>query len=244
MADVVAKLDSQSVLAHLFGIAVGIQLIQFSSDPQFLFKTFAVLFPFQVLCSYFSLKAVKLAILNQGRALDIAQEYLHNDGKLKTLKQYQDEEKLFGEWILPHNSNIPHVTFGDDFSLAFNSAAVATSVLEILKDENYLLGYNHQSRSFNVVLNGQANNLDVLKAILHISYFRKDLSSTQVNADDEHSAITDILLIEILTKSLIHTNAHFESFREAVRQSGFRYDNESFSWIDNGSRIEWQRKAV
>jgi hypothetical protein len=73
LADVVAKLDSQTVLAHLAGIAVGINLIQYSSAPSFLFTSFAVLFPFQIVCSYFSLKAIHLPVLNQERALDLAE---------------------------------------------------------------------------------------------------------------------------------------------------------------------------
>jgi hypothetical protein len=109
LADVVAKLDSQTVLAHLMGIAVGINIIQYDASPAFLFGSFLVLFPLQIVTSYYSLKAITFSVLNQGRALDLSQEFLTKGPILKPLRQYQSEEKYFGEWITSRTHDIPRV---------------------------------------------------------------------------------------------------------------------------------------
>ncbi len=129
--------------------------------------------------------------------------------------------------------------FGVEFMEAFRSKTIASRTLSFMSQENYLLNYNPSTGIFMVVLNEDADNDHVLKAILHMS-----VAHNAMKGVGGGRGMTEEAVLALIRESLSTTTDNHSKFVRAIKSSGFSIDSESFSWLDEGARLQWKRKLL
>eukprot|EP00743_Colponemidia_sp_Colp-15_P010498 GILK01011567.1.p1 GENE.GILK01011567.1~~GILK01011567.1.p1 ORF type:complete len:508 (+),score=60.23 GILK01011567.1:81-1526(+) len=240
VGDVVAKADSQMVVAHLSGMALGIAMISFSHTPLFLFSCYAALIPVHLIATVNSLKAANFELLNDHKALLITQEFL-TKGKVLSPSEISKDEKWFGEFVEPRVSS-PRVQLGVSVAQAFESEDQLNTTVDVLRDENYLLAVK-DPHDISILLHEDAQARDILRSFVHASSLF-NLSQQKASARFGNLPPLKIenteQLREMLIQSHEHTDQVFETFVEALENSGWQSD--SVAWSDTSARVTWEKR--
>lgn len=194
----------------------GVGLIFVSYSPAFLLGCFSVLSPLHIYCTTKLLQVTQFEVLNQPKASLLAQGFV-DLGKVYSPAELRENERIFGEW-LPKRNQMRKINLGATIEQTFgeNSDALATA-LEIMKYEKYLL-YEKKGWFF-VCFHDDAESLDVLKSVLHVSRFQKEKD---------------------LISSLKWTTKALPRFVAELDTAGWESDR--IFWGDRGIRVDWNIK--
>ncbi|KAI9328625.1 vitamin B6 photo-protection and homoeostasis-domain-containing protein [Obelidium mucronatum] len=210
VGDIVAKDDSQQTIAHLCGLLTGISLLTFSHSPAFLFACFFLVGPIHYYATIAFLNATHDAYVNRnGVVLDY-----------NTIEK-EGNTVWFGEWIKKGWNGVKISKIGGSVEHVFgNDVANARDALEVLREEDYLIGYRKDTKSFGITFHQDVSVNDVMKAIVHDSNVQLDMKA-------------------LLRETLEWTRLEYPKFAVELEARGWLTD--SVFWGDEGNRSTWDR---
>ncbi|KAG0175498.1 hypothetical protein DFQ28_000079 [Apophysomyces sp. BC1034] len=233
IGDIVAKDDAQMSTAHLLGMLSGVGLISISHSPMFLFGAFAVLSPINIWTTVKMLNAAEFEILNQAKLTLLSRTFI-DTGKAVGYEELRDREIGFGEWIKPYGAKggvTMQLKLGSSADQAYGGSGEVEHVVEILKNENYLLNF-HKDTMW-VTFHEDAGSNDVIKSILHSLKFHDLITSKGLKKENDWAAYA-----EAIKDSLAWSKEHFPTFVAELDMKEWQSDN--VYWNDSGVRVTWE----
>ena len=238
ISDLTAKADSQSAFALITGWLTGICLISTSHSPAFLFGCYFALAPLHAVATTGLLNNVKFELLNEPKAASIAREFVRNS-RIPTTSEQLEGVGFLGEFTSKASRlKIPAVEIGCSIEETFYSLSNAKTVVETIRDENYIFGYKTNSdgsRWYGIVLHKDAHGLDMIKSLLNVIKFDHFLEQTHFQQKEKD--IDDPIILELQTRSHHWTVENFPSFIAKLEAANWNTDSVSFD--DPGYRANW-----
>ncbi|KAM3586760.1 hypothetical protein VKS41_001817 [Umbelopsis sp. WA50703] len=234
VGDIVAKDDAQMSTAHLMGMISGVGLISVSHNPTFLFSAFAILSPLNIWFTYKLLKTAQFEILNQAKLTLLSRSYI-DTGKVVDIDDLKDREFMFGEFIkqIPGRGGIGvKIKLGAGADKAFRGAGEVERIVEVMRNENYLINYHNNCMW--VMFHDDAESNDVIKSVLHSLRFHDILTSQNANKEQDWDQYA-----QAMKDSLLWTREKFPEFVASLDNKDWQSD--SVYWNDSGVRVEWDR---
>ncbi|KAI8971781.1 vitamin B6 photo-protection and homoeostasis-domain-containing protein [Mycotypha africana] len=237
IGDIVAKDDAQMSTAHLLGMLSGVGLITISHSPAFLFGAFAVLSPINIWTTVKLLHAAEFEILNQAKLTLLAREFI-DSGRVLDYDELKPREVGFGEWIKPMigkknkkgKINVK-IRLGPSAEQAFGAADEVQGVVNIMKNENYLLNY-HKNTMW-VLYHQDQNTDDVIQSLLHSLKFYDELTKQNITKEDNWEQYE-----QALKRTLEWTKLHHSDF--AAQLNDQEWYSDVVYWNDSGVRLAWK----
>ncbi|RUP06734.1 vitamin B6 photo-protection and homoeostasis-domain-containing protein, partial [Jimgerdemannia flammicorona] len=239
VGDIVAKDDAQMSTAHLLGMLSGVGLITISHSPTFLFGAFALLSPLNIWSTYKLLQVAQFEILNQAKLTLLGRVYI-DTGKVVVMNELGDREVAFGEWIKPFGErggvNVA-IKLGVSAEKAFAGGGEVQRVVDVMRNENYLLNYHRGV--MNVLFHQDATSNDVIRSILHALRFHdllagRGLAVAGGDREREWDAYANAM-----RESLAWTRERFGEFVAELDRRDWQSD--VVFWNDGGLRVNWYR---
>ena len=207
--------------AHLLGMLSGVGIISISHSPAFLFCAFAVLSPINIWSTTKMLHAAEFEILNQAKLTLLSREFI-DTGHVVVYDQLKDREIGFGEWIKPSYGNKKgsisvKIKLGPSAEEAYGATEEAEGVVNIMKHENYLINYHHNTMW--IMFHQDATSNDVIKSILHSLKFHDTLSTAKINKEMNWNDYATTL-----ESTLEWTREHYPKFVAELDQKNWQSD--------------------
>lgn len=176
-AEVTAKTHTQSVLAYVLGMILGIGVSTFlafvSTSPLFVWPFFFFFGGVHLFCSYQKLNAVTFTTLNLQRASLVLETYFR-EGRVMAPHELRDERIV----RRPRYRQPPRLVFCSSVARAFGSASEVSDARGRCSGEKFLL--HVRKRSVFVLLHRDATPTDELRALFaacHLQYTFRTQSS-------------------------------------------------------------------
>ncbi|KAH9915112.1 vitamin B6 photo-protection and homoeostasis-domain-containing protein [Fomitopsis serialis] len=233
MGDVAAKDESQTSLAQLVGYAAGIGLLTFSHSPAYLYMLFALCTPAHLTATVAMMRLATFETLTLPRLTLLARDYAEADGKqdMPSFKEFEaaGETGVFGEYFKTKKDR--YVTLAPRVGDVSSQWDVCSNIFQ---NEKYMLYPTaaSSSRPISIFYHPDAASDDTLRSVLHAARLRHLAESTTPGAST---------LREALAESHAWTAEHFDRFKAALDEKGWRTDEVGFA--DHGHRLLWGAEA-
>ncbi|KAJ3260644.1 hypothetical protein HK103_000254 [Boothiomyces macroporosus] len=220
IGDLVSKDDAQLSLAHLVGLGIGVSILTVSHSPPLLVGVYSILSVCQLAMSYALVKAANFEILNLPRMQLIAKMFVQ-EGEIYEYKQVAGKEHWIGEYA---TEKLINLQIPSHFAEAKADPKLVDR-LNVLYDENYLLAYDEKNDAFWMMLSTEGNGKDILKAVLHATKWKSEMSSNSID--------------DAFVKSFDWTKEIFPLYYGEL--ASLEWDMQSIVWSDKGLRISWKK---
>ncbi|KAJ3291385.1 hypothetical protein HDU79_002452 [Rhizoclosmatium sp. JEL0117] len=238
VGDIVAKDDSQQTVAHLGGLVTGITLLSISHSPAFLFSCFFLIGPLHYWMTVKFLNATQFEVLSATKLLLLSDAYVSRNVVL-TYKALEKEgnQIWFGEWIKQSWGGVKISKIGGSLDTVFASVGDTRDALEIMRDEDYLIGYRPDTQTFGITFHQDVSTQDVMKSIIHVTKLNQRVQ--HILSDDSTASID---FKALLRETLEWTRVEYPKFAVELEAKGWMTD--SVFWGDEGNRCVWERSET
>ncbi|KAJ3102232.1 hypothetical protein HK100_004401 [Physocladia obscura] len=234
VGDIVAKDDSQETIAHLFGLVTGIALLSFNHSPMFLFSCFFLIGPLHYYTITKILNAIRFEVVSATKMLLLGNEYVRN-GRVLNYGEIESggETMWFGEWIPKGWSGVKVSKIGGSVDVVFDGVYGVRTALEVMKEEDYLIGYRADTQAYGITYHEDASPNDVMKSIVHLTKL-----DSRVKEIEASGMVVDFGVV--LAETLEWTRHEYPKFAVEVEAKGWLTD--AVFWGDEGNRCTWMRR--
>ncbi|KAJ3075006.1 hypothetical protein HDU98_009567 [Podochytrium sp. JEL0797] len=238
VGDIVAKDDSQQTIANLLGLLTGITLLSFNHSPAFLFSCFFLIGPLHYYATIAFLNVTKFEVLSSTKLLLLSDAFVNRAGLVLNYRAIEKEgnTEWFGEVIKKGWAGVKVSKIGGSVKKVFgeSGAAEARIALEVMRDEDYLIGYRRDIDSYGIVFHQDVSTNDVMKSIVHVTKLNQ-----RVHQLREQDANAELDFRSVLQETLEWTRKEYPHFAVELEAKGWLTD--SVFWGDEGNRCEWER---
>jgi Vitamin B6 photo-protection and homoeostasis len=210
LGDITAKAQSQSTLAYLLGMSIGVPISQMIGDDHVAVAAlFAALTAAALACSAKALRAAPLATLNPQRLAMLCRTYFGKHRRALSVDEVRRTERFARKPRIFEGERIAdaRVVVGASLERAFGSDEQALrEALALHANDNYMLALDDAERSACIVLRRAYTQLDLAKAFAHC----------QLAAMNAHMSVAD-------THSLLQR--HFDDFVGELASNEWHLDH-------------------
>ncbi|KAJ4779784.1 hypothetical protein LUZ62_064041 [Rhynchospora pubera] len=228
-AEVIAKGEAQGMVSKFIGITLGIALAnKIGSSASLALCSYAFITAIHMYCNLKSYQSIQLRTLNPYRACLVFSEYLLS-GQVPSVKEVNDEEPFFQSFpyltarkgyseILSSEAKdaaaviCRRLKLGCKLSVVVNNKKDAVALLELFKDEGYILTQN--DGKFCIILKEKCSTEDMLKSVFQVNYLywlERNMGLVQKAAAEECAPGGRLQLsLEYISRELVHAKRDAE----------------------------------
>ncbi|KAJ3122175.1 DnaJ of sub C member 19 [Physocladia obscura] len=232
VGDIVAKDDSQQTIAHLCGLLTGITLLSLNHSPIFLFSCFFLVGPLHYYTTIKFLNATRFEVVSATKMLLLGNEYVRN-GRVLNYGEIESggETVWFGEWIRKGWSGVKVSKIGGSVDVVFDGVDGVRTALEVMKEEDYLIGYRADTQAYGITYHEDASPNDVMKSIVHLTKL-----DSRVKEIEASGMVVDFGVV--LAETLEWTRREYPKFAVEVEAKGWLTDaNDMATFIAIGAGV-------
>ncbi|KAJ4807682.1 hypothetical protein LUZ62_020248 [Rhynchospora pubera] len=228
-AEVIAKGEAQGMVSKFIGITLGIALAnKIGSSASLALCSYAFITAIHMYCNLKSYQSIQLRTLNPYRACLVFSEYLLS-GQVPSVKEVNDEEPFFQSFpyltarkgyseILSSEAKdaaaviCRRLKLGCKLSVVVDNKKDAVALLELFKDEGYILTQN--DGKFCIILKEKCSTEDMLKSVFQVNYLywlERNMGLVQKAAAEECAPGGRLQLsLEYISRELVHAKRDAE----------------------------------